>query len=774
MRKLLGNIIEGIGNTPLVEIRRLNPNKKVKIFAKLESANPGGSIKDRTALFMIKGAEERGDLTPDKIILEATSGNTGIGLAMIAAAKGYRLSLAMPESASEERKKILKAMGAELHFTPANLGTDGSIEYVYKLLRENPEKYFGTDQFNNTDNIAAHYHGTAQEIWQQTKSKVTAVVATLGTTGTAMGLSKRLKELNPGIRIIGVEPYLKHKIQGLKNMKESYRPGIFDKTLLDEKVNILDEDAFEMARRLAREEGILGGMSSGAAMFVAAQEARKMQEGVIVVIFPDSGERYLTTELFAFKEELPSFSLYNITSRQKTIFKPVKPGEITVHTCGPTVYDEPHLGNYRRFIVADMICRYLAYKGFVVKHVVDIVDITDKSIKGSDNASMNLTAYSDKYERMFLEDVAFLNIREENTYVKASKNIDEMLKIVDRLAEKNFAYEKLRSVYYDISKLPDYGTLSNIDLSKTRQGKSIDLDDYDKDSPADFALLKRSNLNELKRGIYYNTRWGSVRPSWHLGCVSVTQKYLGPIYDINIGGVDETFPHGENILAINKAFTGNSGANYWINAEMVLINGKKMSRSLDNTVVLSKLRQNGYRGPDIRFFLLGVNYRKPISFSQEALAAAKNTVKKINTFIYRLISVDSGKDEFAEINQWIYDLKIGFEVAMDDDLNIAGALAAIFEFMGKINNLLAKGLLGKADAKKALKILENINEVLGVMDFKTKAASAEVRKIKELIAKRSEARSRHNWPEADKLRHELLSLGVDVLDTPQGVIWRFR
>jgi len=367
MHKFYKSIIEGIGNTPMVEICRLNSNKKVKIFAKLESVNPGGSIKDRTALFMIENGEKRGDLNHNKIILEATSGNTGIGLAMIAAAKGYKLCLTMSEAASDERKKILRAMGAELHFTPAAQGTDGAIEVAYRMLRENPDKYFCTDQFNNEDNIAAHYYGTAQEIWDQTDGAVTMVVSCLGTTGTAMGISKRLKELNPDIKIIGVEPYLQHKIQGLKNMRESYRPGIFDKTRLDEKVNILDEDAFEMSRRIAREEGILVGMSSGAAMFVAAQKARLLEEGLIVVIFPDSGERYLSTELFAFKKEISTFNLYDTLRRRKTIFQPVKTDEVRMHTCGPTVHDAPHLGNYRRLIVSDLICRYLIYKGYKIK-----------------------------------------------------------------------------------------------------------------------------------------------------------------------------------------------------------------------------------------------------------------------------------------------------------------------------------------------------------------------------------------------------------------------
>lgn len=772
MGKLYKSIIEGIGNTPLVEIVRLNPSKKVKIFAKLESANPGGSIKDRTALFMIENAEKRGTLTRDKIILEATSGNTGIGLAMIAAAKGYKLCLTMSEAASEERKKILRALGAELYFTPAAQGTDGAIEVAYKMLRENPEKYFGTDQFNNEDNVAAHYHGTAQEIWEQTDGAVTMVVSTLGTSGTAMGISKRLKELSPTIQMIGVEPYLQHKIQGLKNMRESYRPGIFDKTRLDEKVNILDEDAFEMSRRLAREEGILAGMSSGAAMFVAAQKAQQMEEGLIVVIFPDSGERYLSTELFSFKEEISTFSLYNVLKRKKDLFKPIKADEVRMHTCGPTVHDAPHLGNYRRLVVSDLICRYLIYKGYRVKHVLDIVDLSDKSIKGSDREEMDLHEYSNKYLKIFLEDAQFLNIHQNNIYAKASENIEEMLKLVEKLVDKNYAYEKLHSVYYDISKLADYGLLSNIDLSKTRLSKTIDLDEYEKDHPADFALLKRSNLSELKRGIYYKTRWGNVRPGWHLECAAISHKHLGASYDIHISGTDEAFPHCENILAINKAFSGRDGANYWINAEMIMVDGRKMSRSLNNALPLSQLRQSGYSGKDIRFFLLGTHYRKPVNYSEGALSTAKNTVKKINTFICRLNAVNHEKEDgFTEIDQLIYDLKHDFVDALDDDLNIAGALAALFNFVGKINHPLTQGVINKNSARKILSAMENIDDVLGFLDFDVQIAQG---KINELIAKRDAARFAHNWKEADSYREQLVELGVEILDTSQGVIWRFK
>jgi cysteinyl-tRNA synthetase len=598
------------------------------------------------------------------------------------------------------------------------------------------------------------------------------VVSSLGTSGTAMGISKRLKELNPEIRIIGVEPYLQHKIQGLKNMRESYRPGIFDKARLDEKVNILDEDAFEMSRRIAREEGILVGMSSGAAMFVAAQKAQQIEEGLIVVIFPDSGERYLSTELFAFKKETSTFNLYDTLKRQKKLFKPIKTDEVSMHTCGPTVHDTPHLGNYRRLAVSDLISRYLIYKGYKVKHVLDVVDFTDKSIKGSEKDAMDLAEYSNKYIKIFLEDAQFLNIHQDNIYVKASENIEEMLKLVEKLVDKNYAYEKLHSVYYDISKLADYGLLSNIDLGKTRLGKTIDLDEYEKDHPADFALLKRANLGELKRGIYYKTRWGNVRPGWHLECAAISYKYLGATYDIHVSGTDEAFPHCENILAINKAFSGHDGANYWINAELVLVDGRKMSRSLNNALLLSQLQQNGYSGRDVRFFLLGVHYRKPVNYSEGALQTAKNTVKKINTFICRLKAVNNdNEDDFTEIDQLIYDLKHDFVAALDDDLNIAGALAALFNFIGKVNFPLTRGIINKINAWKILSTLENINEVLGVMDFDMQVAQG---KIRELIDKREVARGAHNWEEADSYRAQLAELGVDVLDTSQGVIWRFK
>ncbi|KPK45367.1 MAG: cysteine synthase [Nitrospira bacterium SM23_35] len=290
-------ILQCIGNTPLACIDS-NPNPKVQVYAKLEGNNPGGSIKDRIALFMIETAERENRLTRDKIILEATSGNTGIGLAMVASAKKYRVKLTMPSCVSIERRRILEAFGAELILSPSNEGTDGAIRLAHRILSEDPERYFMPNQFDNKANVLAHYETTGREIIEQTRGRITHFVAGMGTTGTLMGVGKRLKELNKEIKIIGVEPVHHHRIQGLKNMSESIRPKIFDESRLDEKRTVNDEEAFDTTRILAIKEGIFVGMSSGAAMHIALQKSSEIREGVIVVILPDRGDRYLSTSLF--------------------------------------------------------------------------------------------------------------------------------------------------------------------------------------------------------------------------------------------------------------------------------------------------------------------------------------------------------------------------------------------------------------------------------------------------------------------------------------------
>ena len=292
------NILSAIGNTPLIEFTNLNEDPKVRIFGKLEGGNPGGSVKDRPAYYMIKKAEESGELVRGKIIIEPTSGNTGITLAMIGAAKGYKVRLYMPECVSVERRRVIEAFGAETVLTPAEEGTDGAIRKAHQVIVKEPDKYYMPNQFENENNVLAHYETTGPEIFSQTNGEIDIFVAGMGTGGTLMGVGKYLKEKKPQVKIIGVEPTVGNKIQGLKNMQESIVPKIYHSEKLDEKITVEDDPAYEMARLLATKEGIFVGMSSGAAVVGALRIAKKMHSGIIVVILPDRGDRYLSTTLF--------------------------------------------------------------------------------------------------------------------------------------------------------------------------------------------------------------------------------------------------------------------------------------------------------------------------------------------------------------------------------------------------------------------------------------------------------------------------------------------
>jgi cysteinyl-tRNA synthetase len=755
-----------IGNTPLVPIRRLTVNPAVAVYAKLESFNPGGSIKDRVALSMIEDAEKKGRLTREKVIVEATSGNTGIGLALVAAIKGYRLVLTMSDSVSEERKKILMALGAELRFTPSHLGTDGAIEDAYNLVRQEPEGYWLADQFNNESNWKAHYHGTAVEIWEQTGGKVTTVVAAMGTTGTAVGLSRRLKEYNPRIEIVGVEPYLGHKIQGMKNLKESYRPEIFDKGLLDRIVHIDDEAAFQAARRLAKEEGIFVGMSSGAAMAAALNVAGELKEGVVVVICPDGGERYLSTNLFTDRKRT-GIRLYNTLSRQIDEFTPLRENEVAIYSCGPTVSRLVDLVECRRYVVADILRRYLEYKGFAVAHIINITDLDDRTIQGADAAGHDLKTFTDTYYQAFLEDMDALNIKRATNYPRASEHVEEMIDTAEKLIERGFAYERLRSVYFDISRFQDYGKLSRVNLDKIKVGKTVDLDQYEKDNPRDFTLLKRSTLRELKKGLFFSTKWGNLRPSWHIECASIAMKYLGETHDIHTGGVDLIFPHHENDIAISEAVTGKPFANYWLHNELIGEEGTTLAPEA-RAITLRDVLDKGYSGRDIRYWLIQTHYKSPIYFSWSKLAMAGNTVAHLDRFVSAFRTCKSGPAS-SEIDQLIYDLTRGFGEAMDEDLNIPQALAAFFDFTHKVNRLIDSHGLAPSDREKIEKVLAMINSVLMVMDLSEPESNQE---IVELLKDRGEARQRRDWARADAIREKLRESGIAVIDTADGTTWR--
>jgi cysteinyl-tRNA synthetase len=763
------NILELIGRTPLVRLNRLNPNPRVEIYVKLEYFNPGGSVKDRPAYAMIQAAEAAGELTPEKTIIEATSGNTGIGLALVGAVKGYRLLLVMPESASLERKRILKAMGAELLLTPAHLGTDGAIEEVYRLAREEPDKYFLADQFNNPVNPESH-RSTAREIWEQTAGQVTMAVVTMGTCGTLMGLCRFLKEFNPAIQVVGVEPFLGHAIQGLKNLKESYVPGIFEKGRADEITHIEDEEAFETARQLARQEGLFLGMSSGAAVAAAIRKARELESGLIVALAPDGGERYLSTSLYT-EKAAPTMQFYNTLARAKEPFEARRPGEASIFADGPALNANLSLEVARRLLLADLLNRYLGSRGLKVRQVVSLIDLDDRALAGAAATGQDLKEFTGQFRRQFFQDLKALRIREDVLYPLASDHIDDMLDLTRRLLERGFAYEKLRSVYFDISRFKDYGRLSGVDLGKIRVGKTVDLDEYAKENPRDFTLLKRAKLGELKKGLYYSTPWGKVRPSWHLECAAMALKSPGEPVDFHVGGVASLFPHDENENALFAAATGKPLARIWLHCERLLREGRPLKA--EGAFSVRDLLQQGFKGEEVRFFLLATHYRKPLAVSAANLKAAAASRARLDHFLERLSLVADGEENSAAVEERLFQLKKEVTAALDDDLNISRVLSALFALAGDFNADLDRGALGPKAAAAILSRFQELDEVLGVMNPPAAKARPD-EAIEARLAAREEARRRRDWAAADQIRDELAAQGIDITDTPAGPRWRRR
>jgi len=442
---------------------------------------------------------------------------------------------------------------------------------------------------------------------------------------------------------------------------------------------------------------------------------------------------------------------------------------VRIYSCGPTLSHQIHIGQCRRFVFSDLIRRYLEYKGFTVTHIMNVTDLDDRTIEGAEKAGLSLKDFTESYYQEFLKDLDTLNIKRANEYPKATDHVEDMIQMTQRLLEKGYAYEKFRSVYYDISRFKEYGKLSRIDLEKIRIGKTVDLEQYEKENPKDFTLLKRSTLNELKRGIFYQTRWGNIRPSWHLECPVMSMKYLGENYDIHTSGIDLIFPHHENAIAISQAVTGKPPANYWLHNELVMIDGKKSPNVPDSEYTIRNILHRGYTGREIRYWLISHHYRKPISFSWERLDMAKKTVSNIDRFVTKLNNCRTGPPH-PEMDQMVYDLKYKFMKSMDDDLNIAPALAAVFQFTTQVNRIMDQRGLAQKDREKINEYLEGINSVLGVMDL---LPAKPDKNVEELIIKREEARRVKDWETADRIRQELKDkMGIELIDTKDGPIWR--
>ncbi|MCA1945902.1 MAG: cysteine synthase [Desulfovibrio sp.] len=755
------NVLTAVGQTPLVRINRVFSKPGVTILAKLEARNPGGSIKDRVALAMVEAAERQGLLGPnartEKIIIEATSGNTGVGLAMVCAVKGYRLRLLMPETASAERKMIMQAYGAEIQLTPGHLSTDGAIEEAYRLAREHPETYVLMDQFNNPASIAAHYEGTGLEIWEQTEGKVTHVVATLGTSGTVMGIAKRMRACNPAIQVIALEPRPGHAIQGLKNMQASYPPGIYDKKIPDRIVRVEDEESFEMCRRLAREEGLLVGMSSGAAMVGAIKVAQELDEGLVVVLFPDSGERYLSTPLFA-KRPQAGMRLQDRRTGKPVYLEPA-PRPLGLFTMAPPldapdILDDPE--SWRRMVHLDVLARQLRARGVEVQAVAGVADLDDRTLAAARAEGISRETLSESRLEHFAWQAEALGCRALG-FFPASKAVPRLLDIAEKLLTKGAAYEKLRSVYFDVLRFPEYGQLSHIDLEKLSLGKTVDLADYVKENPKDFTLLKRVSLQDLKHGDLIPTRWGNVRPSWFLQLAAVALEAL-PRLTVFLAGQAHSFPHLENFRAIWRLGAGVEPL-VWVTLQSPI--------GTPDPVLLSETPSRA-----LRLWLLSAAPAKPLQLSSHSLKMWTTNWNRIQHAAATLVELAGPAAQPSPAVQALCEeLTRSFQQAMDENCSLHRHWPTLLRGCRRIlSQAGAPGALGPGDAAALWQALCAQDDILGLLDHNRLPLPAGTwpQDIAALVAEREAARRGKDFAAADRLRETLLATGHRVEDTPHG------
>lgn len=450
------------------------------------------------------------------------------------------------------------------------------------------------------------------------------------------------------------------------------------------------------------------------------------------------------------------------------MFIPIRQGEVKMYTCGPTVYDYAHIGNFRAFLFEDLLKRWLRYRGFKVTHVMNLTDVDDKTIKGSQAKHVPLREYTDFYVKAFFEDIAKLNIEPADHYPRATDTIPEMVSIIKTLLEKGVAYRgEDGSIYFAVSKFPDYGKLSHLKVGELKAGARVSQDEYAKEEAQDFALWKAWTPED--GDVYWETELGKGRPGWHIECSAMSMKFLGETFDIHCGGIDNMFPHHENEIAQSEAATGKTFVNYWMHNEHLQVEGKKMSKRLGNFYTLRDLLAKGYDPIVIRYLLLSTNYRQQFNFTFEGLDAAKGAIDRLRNLARRLQSHE-GKDSQGKAAMQIEHVKKCFGDAMDDDLNISVALAALFDFVREINNLLDAGLVSKTEAAEINGVLMEFDSVLGVIG-KVQAEQALPSEIDALVQKREAARKAKNWKEADQIRAQLKAMGIVVEDTAQGVRW---
>jgi cysteinyl-tRNA synthetase len=440
-----------------------------------------------------------------------------------------------------------------------------------------------------------------------------------------------------------------------------------------------------------------------------------------------------------------------------------------MYTCGPTVYDYAHIGNFRAFLFEDLLKRWLEYRGYKVTHVMNLTDVDDKTIRGSQKQHVPLKKYTGQYANAFFEDIKALNVKLATHYPKATDHIPEMVALVKTLIAKGYAYKSQDgSIYYAISKFKNYGKLSHINVQELQAGARVKTDEYTKEEAQDFALWKAWTPED--GDVFWETELGKGRPGWHIECSAMSMRYLGETFDIHCGGIDNMFPHHENEIAQSEAATGRKFVNYWLHNEHLLVEGRKMSKKLGNFYTLRDLLGKGYDPIAIRYLLLSTHYHAQFNFTFEGLDAAKSAVERLRNFVRRLQEAD-GKGSQGKVDSVVHAVQTDFGCAMDDDLNISVALGALFDFVRDVNGLLDAGVVSKDEADLVVGVMQGFDAVLGVIgDVEQKEALA--KEAADLIRKREKARKAKDWAAADALRTRLREMGVVVEDTSQGVRWR--
>ncbi len=463
-----------------------------------------------------------------------------------------------------------------------------------------------------------------------------------------------------------------------------------------------------------------------------------------------------------------SICLFNTLTRKKEEFTPLTNNEVKMYTCGPTVYDYAHIGNFRAFLFEDILKRWLLYKGYKVTHVMNLTDIDDKTIKGSQKQGIPLRQYTDFYAKAFFEDIKALNIAPADVYPRATDHIEEMIQIIKTLLQKGVAYKgEDGSIYFSVAKFPEYGKLSHLKVGELKAGARVSQDEYAKEEAQDFALWKAWTPED--GDVFWETELGKGRPGWHIECSAMSMKYLGETFDVHCGGIDNMFPHHENEIAQSEAAAGKTFVNYWMHNEHLQVEGKKMSKRFGNFYTLRDLLAKGYDPITIRYLLISTHYRQQFNFTFEGLESSKAAVERLRNFVRRLHEVQNGTgtEKVANLTK---KLEACFGGSMDDDLNVAVALSSLFDFVREMNSLLDANLVSKEEAAIAIGLMKRIDGVLGVIG-EVKAEEALSSDIDALVQKREEARKAKNWKEADAIRAELKAMGIVLEDTAQGIRW---